>query len=282
MQIPTLVPGAAPQFYRGNGIGCLVIHGFMASPGEVGWLGKHLAEQDYTVYVPRLTGHGINPKHMTRMRWEDWYAQVLDAYYILKQQCEQVYAIGHSMGGMLALLLAANEPVDGVVPVATPLQFDGRVLPYTRQLSGIMPFTHQPSEPELNALIEAEQKRRNEAIHSRVHYARWATRAVYEIYRLSIEMRPYLGKVTVPLLLLYAQNDTTAPLVNMDMLTNAVKSNIIEKHILKTGSHIIFQDVGRDEAFQVVADFIARRAAAKCEEMEKRNAEEQRNEEAEK
>ena len=116
----------------------------------------------------RLTGHGINHQHMRRMRWEDWYAQVLDGYYILKQQCEQVYAIGHSMGGMLSLLLAANEPVDGVVPVATPIQFKGRVLPYTRQLSGVMPFTHQPSEPELNALIEAEQKRRNEPIHSRV------------------------------------------------------------------------------------------------------------------
>jgi carboxylesterase len=267
MQIPTLIPGAAPQFYRGNGIGCLVVHGFMASPSEVGWLGEHLAEQGYTVYVPRLTGHGINHKHMMRMRWEDWYAQVLDGYYILKQQCEQVYAIGHSMGGMLSLLLATNELVDGVVPVATPFQFQERVMPYTRYLSGILPFTHQPSEGELNALIEAEQQRRGEPIYSRVHYPRWATRAVYEIYRLSMEMHPHLGKVTVPLLLLYSQNDTTAPLYNMDMLMNAVKSEIIEKHILKTGAHVIFQDVGRDEAFQVVADFIARRVAAKCEEI---------------
>jgi carboxylesterase len=266
MQIPKLMAGAEPQFYRGNGIGCLIIHGFMATPGEVGWLGSYLSEQGYTVYVPRLTAHGINPEHMARMRWEDWYAQVLDGYHILKQQCEQVYVLGHSMGGMLALLLAAHEAVDGIVPVATPLKLEGRILPYTRWLSRVLPFTQQPSESELNAVIEAEQARRGEPVYSRVHYSKWATRAVYEIYRLSQEMQPYLASVTVPMLLLYSQQDTTAPMSNMDIITAAVKSRSIEKYILTSGAHIIFQDVGREEAFHVVGDFIARHAAAKCAE----------------
>ena len=122
MEFLKLIKGAEPQFYRGNQIGCLVLHGFMASPNEVGWMGQHLAEEGYTVYVPRLTGHGINPEHMTRMRWQDWYGQVLDSYHILRQQCEQVYIIGHSMGALLALLLAADDrlTVDGVIVAAAP------------------------------------------------------------------------------------------------------------------------------------------------------------------
>jgi carboxylesterase len=256
MEIPKLIAGAEPQFYRGNEIGCLISHGFMASPGEVGWLGKHLAEQGYTVYVPRLTGHGIHYTHMTRMRWEDWYAQVLDGYHMLKQQCEQVVAIGHSMGGMLSLLLAANESVDALVVAAAPLKLKGASLPYAQWLSRIMPFTHHPSEAELNAVIEAEQARRGETVLSRVHYANWSTRAVYEIYRLSLDMQPHLPQVKVPLLLLYSENDTTAPLHNMDRIVNAVQSTTIEKHILSRGEHIIFQDEGRDEAFQIVTNFI--------------------------
>src|SRR5690606_32782666 len=116
-----LMYGAEPQFYRGNHIGCLVVHGFMASPAEVVWVGQHLAEQGYTVYVPRLTGHGIDPTHMQRMIWQDWYAQVLDAYHILRQQCDVVVAIGHSMGGLLSLLLASDHPLDALVVCATPI-----------------------------------------------------------------------------------------------------------------------------------------------------------------
>lgn len=254
--MPDLLRGAEPQFYRGNEIGCLVIHGFMASPAEVGWLGKHLADQGYTVYVPRLTGHGINPRHMRRMRWEDWYGQVLDGYHLLKQQCEKVYVIGHSMGGLLSLLLASEKNVDGLVVVATPFSIDYALAPVTILIDLMMPYTEHPSEPELNAVIIAEQEKRGETVTSRVHYPKWSTRAVHEFYRLMTYTRKMVGKVSTPVLLLYAEHDETAPPAQMDWLAKHIKSKHIEKATLHQGGHIIFQDAARDEAFETVARFI--------------------------
>lgn len=259
-KLPNLMQGAEPQFYRGNHIGCLVVHGFMASPPEVAWVGQHLAEQGYTVYVPRLTGHGIDPDHMQRMIWQDWYAQVLDGYHILRQQCEIVVAIGHSMGGLLSLLLASDHALDALVVCASPITIsDTRSsIRYANLISYAMPFTEHPSEADLNAQIVAEQERRGEAITSRVHYQKWASKAVHQFSLLEKVTREILPQVITPLLLLYAEQDETGSPAQGEHISNAVRSSIVEMHILKEGGHIVFQDKGRDEAFHVVADFVNR------------------------
>lgn len=260
-KIPKLMLGAEPQFYRGNEIGCLVTHGFMASPAEVGWLGQYLAEQGYTVYVPRLTGHGIDPKHMRQARWQDWYGDVLNGYHLLRQHCKKVIAIGHSMGGLLSILLSINENVDALVVAAMPISLGEKdpKLAQARLLDLIMPYTYHPSEPELNAEIAAEQKRRGEPIiFGRVHYPKWSTRAAYEYYRLERTTKEHLSEVITPILLLYAQQDETGTIEDAETIAMTIRSSKIEMHILKDGAHIIFQDSGREEAFQVVADFVTR------------------------
>jgi len=259
-QIPTLRPGAQPQFYRGNEIGCLVTHGFMASPGEVGWAGQYLAEQGYTVYVPRLTGHGIDPAHMSRMTWQDWYAQVLDGYHILLQQCETIIVIGHSMGGLLSLLLAAEHPVDALVVSASPYNLSENRLGMrlANYINYVMPYTDHPGDPELEAQILAEQEKRGVEQIGRVHYKKWSSKAVHQFYLLEKAVQANISRVTVPLFLLYAEQDETGSPEQAKQIAAGVRSKEVETYLLKDGGHIIFQDSGREEAFQALADFVAR------------------------
>ena len=104
----------------GDKTGCLLVHGWTGAPQEVRWLGQHLAAQGYTVHGVRLAGHGTTPRDMGRTHWRDWYASLLDGYYLLRQTCERVFALGLSMGAALSLLLAANEDLNGVVAMASP------------------------------------------------------------------------------------------------------------------------------------------------------------------
>ena len=71
-----VVPGAEPFSADGGRIGVLLSHGFTGSPASMTPWGKHLADQGYTVRVPRLPGHGTTWKDMNRTRWEDWYAEL--------------------------------------------------------------------------------------------------------------------------------------------------------------------------------------------------------------
>lgn len=257
--LPTYRPGAQPRFSRGSDIGCLVLHGFMASPSEVGWLSDHLAQEcGYTVYTPRLPGHGVDPQDMNRMRWQDWYLHALDAYMMMQALCDRVYVVGHSMGGLLGILLASQHPVDALVVAGSPLTVPEPRMKHAPWLSYLRPYLPRPNGPRLHEIIVEEQKRRGEPTIGRVHYDRWATRALYELYQLIVLTRPYVPDVKAPLFLLYAAADDTVNANDDIFLQTEVGSRHVERHRLAQGKHIIFQDEGRDEAFDRVADFLRR------------------------
>ncbi len=259
--LPNITPGAEPYFQRGSEIGCLCLHGFMASPAEIRWLSQHLAGQGYTVYAPRLPGHGTDYRSMTRVGWRDWYAAALDSYHILRAQCKQVYIVGHSMGGMLALLLAADGLGDGAAVLAAPVQFHSRMMAVAHWLKYVLPYTDHTDRSNLPEIIRAEQARLGESVTGRVRYDRWATRAVAEIYQLAAVVRSRLSQVQTPLLLVYSEADQTAPPENMLLILDNIRSRNREYHLMAEGGHILPQDIARESVFAHVADFIARNSA---------------------
>ncbi len=109
MDAITLLDGAAPFYSHGSDVSCLLIHGLTSTPNEMRWLGQHLRQQGFTVCEPRLAGHGTTPSDLARVTWREWYADVLAGYRMLRRECGRVFVMGRSMGGALALLLAACE-----------------------------------------------------------------------------------------------------------------------------------------------------------------------------
>src|SRR2546428_12082667 len=114
-------PGPAqlrPFRIRGGTRGCLLIHGFAGTPPEMRGLGAYLAAAGYDVMGPLLAGHGLTPEAMALTRWPDWAASAELAYETLRQDCTEVFVAGQSLGGTLALHLAATNPaVKGVVAI---------------------------------------------------------------------------------------------------------------------------------------------------------------------
>jgi carboxylesterase len=260
--LPAVREGAHPRFHLGDGprgrIGCLILHGFMASPSEVWWLGDHLIEAGYSVSIPRLPGHGVDPRLMARMRWLDWYLHARDAYDILAGEVEQVAVIGHSMGGLLAAQVCSAVHPAALVLAAVPHAVPSRAMPYARWLSLVYRYSTHETAPAFQAEIRAEQARRGQPQTGRVHYSQWSNRAVYELYRLILRLPPALASIQAPTLVLNARHDDTVTLDDQARVVRDLRSRAVETRIIEAGGHLLFLDAGHQEAAVVVGDFLAR------------------------
>lgn len=123
--IDTKIKQGNEGFVIGNGsIGVLLTHGLAASPYEVRQLADYLAARNMTVYGVRLDGHGTSPEDLSRTTAAQWYTTYHNAYLSLKSQKQKVFVGGMSLGGALALKLAEDENVSGIIALAPALELD--------------------------------------------------------------------------------------------------------------------------------------------------------------
>ena len=124
-----IINGAEPFIFPGNDKGILLVHGFTGSPAEMKLLGEYLHTLGYTVLAPRLCGHGTHVRDMAPTTWPYWYGAVEDGYHLLKGLCKDISVIGLSMGGLLSLKLAVEQPITKALVLSTPVYLYDRRLP---------------------------------------------------------------------------------------------------------------------------------------------------------
>jgi carboxylesterase len=107
-----VLPGAGTFYFEGSEVGCLLIHGFTGTPQNIRPLGDFLARRGLSVLAPRLAGHGTSVDEFETTGSADWIATVEGGLDQLRRSCSSVFAIGISMGGTLALHLAATRGGD--------------------------------------------------------------------------------------------------------------------------------------------------------------------------
>jgi carboxylesterase len=123
-------PGAEAFSFGSGPVGVLMIHGFTGSPASMRPVGGWLAGHGLRVEGVRLPGHGTDVDDLRRRRWPEWIEAAAAGLSALRQdRCRTVVVFGQSMGGAIALHLAAMHPgdVDGLA-LANPYVFDARHL----------------------------------------------------------------------------------------------------------------------------------------------------------
>lgn len=187
----------------GNEIGCLLLHGFSGSPLEMTPLAEALAAEGWSVSVARLAGHGTSPDDLAKVTWRDWVASARAAYEELQQRCPQVAIIGLSMGGALALYMAAAvvSPA-AVVAISTPIRIRPMLVKASRAASKIMPFA-----PVLVRLSARDPRVRQ----YRSPYTRIPLATTAEVASLLDETRRLLPGLPAPALIIQGRKDWVIP-----------------------------------------------------------------------
>src|ERR1700694_3935450 len=88
--------------------GVLLLHGFGDTPQTLALLARRLHKAGYSVLVPLLPGHGRTMEAFTRSRADEWIDSARSSLLEMRDRSNAVSVVGLSMGGALAVLLAAE------------------------------------------------------------------------------------------------------------------------------------------------------------------------------
>lgn len=244
-----LIPTAEPFFFPGDETGCLLIHGFTGTPKEMRWMGEYLAQAGHTVLGIRLAGHATRMEDMRRARWQDWLSSVEDGYFLLRNATKRIFLMGLSMGGVLSLLFAAQQPVAGVVAMSTPYELpeDPR-LRFVKWLHWVYPSVPKGT-PDWHD---------PEAAKDHVHYPAYPTRAIAELRDLLTEMRASLAQVRTPVLLIHSRQDRAVRPENVTRIYEKLGSQDKEIFWLEQSGHVITREPERLKVFAAALQFIHR------------------------
>jgi len=244
-----IIPSAEPFFSPGDRIGCLLIHGFTGAPKEMLWMGEYLAAQGHSVLGIRLAGHATQPADMVRMRWRDWVASVEDGFHLLRRSTDHIFAIGLSMGGVLALHHGANHPVSGIISMSAPyiLTTDPR-LKYAEYLAFLQPNMSKGTPDWQNP----------DAAKDHIDYPSYPTRSIAELRDLLIEMRAAIPKIQVPVLIVHSHKDGGVPPSNAEQIFTNLR--VEDKTLLwvENSGHVVTREPDRQQIFEAAEAFMQR------------------------
>lgn len=208
-------------------IGCLIIHGFTGGPYEVEPLQTYLKDRtDWKIVVPTLTGHG-EELNLEEVTYDVWLEEAKMALKQLKTECDEVYVIGFSMGGMIAAYLAATEEVDKLVLLATARKY----LSFKYLSQYIAEMIGDGFKGKLNE---------NEIyLHYKSKLGNVPLKANIEFMKLVNKTKPYLEEITAPVFIAQGQKDGMVPYKVAYSLEEEIASEHKEIVFFEQSTHLI-------------------------------------------
>lgn len=162
---------------RGEAV--VLVHGFTGHPGHWIPMAERLADEEYTVIAPLLSGHG-RIHQLSGFVWRDWLGSALDACRSVSDH-RLVHLVGLSMGGLIAILVAARTPSGRLVTINSPLvlrETKAYLAPLARHLIGSLPARgDEVPDPDLAHLWTPQEERSTAAVDQllRVMWHAWRT-----------------------------------------------------------------------------------------------------------
>jgi carboxylesterase len=241
-----VMPGAESYSHDGSSTGVLLCHGFTGSPQSLRAWAEYLADAGLSVSLPRLPGHGTTWREMARTRWEDWYAEVNRAYNELRGRADQVFVMGLSMGGCLALRLAEAQgsAISGLVLVNPSVTADTRLFALAPVLKLFV--------PSLKGIASDIKK---EGV-TELGYDRIPVRAAATLPGLWRSTKEHLSDITQPVLVYHSTEDHVVGAASLDVLRQVLPPDQLTVRNCDNSFHVATLDNDAQAIFTGSLEFV--------------------------
>ncbi|MEA2059985.1 MAG: alpha/beta hydrolase [Thermodesulfobacteriota bacterium] len=232
--------------------GILLIHGYMASPAEMKPLGKYFFEKGYTVYIPRLKGHGTAPEDLAETKYTQWIESVEEGYILLRSLCDSIFVGGFSTGAGLALDLASRvDCIKAVFTVCPPMKLNDFG---TNFVSSVDIWNQMMKKAHLKGL--AREFVKNSPENPDINYLRNPVSGVRQLEQFMKALEDRMTSIKAPVLVVQSRKD---PVVNPEgtrKLFESIGSDCREYFLFDFDRHGILLGNGAMRVYRAIADFI--------------------------
>jgi len=239
--------GAGPFYFKGNKTGILMIPG--GGGGTCADL-KYIAEDiynetGYTIHIPLLPGFGTSPQDLKNTPINVWKNALDEEIQLLEKQCHKLIVGGHSMGGILALILASKYELDGIFTLSAPIGIKGigsKLVPFLKIFIKYYPIDSAKFKKETN--------------DKWVGYDKIPLNQATKMKKLIKQMKQILPYIKCPALLLQGHLDSVIKTNSMDFIYDKIGSIIKKELWLENNDHPILESPDHDIIVSELINFV--------------------------
>lgn len=231
----------------------LCVHGLAGDPSAYRTLAQLLANAGFRVRVILLPGHGTQVEDLAKTPYEAWIKWFEKEFIALAEKHSAVHVVGHSMGGLLGLDLATDQPakLEKLVVAATPYS-----LPLWSGLA-VQAFANKAVAKLVGTvpLLLGPGIRRREAKADVMGYKSMPVTAILQLEGLRLDVLKRLDQVSTRVLLLTAAHDRTISKDSGSLLAAALGNNVEEWINYPRSAHVLTEDFDRFKIAEHIISF---------------------------
>ncbi len=232
--------------------GVLLIHGYMAAPEEMKAFATYLHGKGFTVFAPRLKGHGTAPEDLAGTSHEEWVESVEEAYVVLRHSCEKIIIGGFSTGAGLALELSSRvDDCKAVFAVAPPMKLNDLGSYFVPAIDA---WNSMIKKIHLSSI--AKEFIENNPENPHINYIRNPIAGIHQLGKLMEQLEPKLKNLEKPVLVVQSRKDPVVSPSGTGKLFKKIGSEVKEYYLFDYERHGIMTGKGSERVFKAIENFI--------------------------
>lgn len=250
-----VILGAEPFAFGVGDHAVLFIHGWTSTPREMRFLGEKIAAQGFHSSGVLLPGHGRTLRALQATQFSDYLNHCEEAFSELALQYDKVTVAGLSLGGLLALHLAARRKVHSLLLYAPFLRPSGSTIGIAnRHLAPLAKlWTDEIAKDSEGPINDKTQLAEHIAYHA------MPAALLANIMQAGEAILPLLPRIACPTLILHAVKDRTSDFDGSVELMKRLGSEDKTLIALSRSNHVITLDFDRERVEAESMNWLKRR-----------------------
>ena len=246
----------------------LLLHGYAEHSGLYEWVMERLAETGLAVYAPDHRGFGRSARPGALADLESLEAAIEDIVCLIAVARRvlpeaPLFLLGHSMGGMMALLFALRRPggLAGLVTTGAAVEIPEYISPLLLRVSGLLSrlLPRLPAQPFDHKLVSRDPQVIQAMEEDPLYYkGKLRVRTGYQQLLGIREVSSGLSRLQLPMLLLHGEEDHTISSKASERIFQAASSPDKTLEIFPGLRHRILSEPEREQVLQMILDWLRR------------------------